>query len=183
MVPIVAMLAGQLSVYGWVTSRIEKLRARTHRNWSFSRSNASRRSAKVPKLVVHGPCPELSNRQALSNNLPKLSHLLSAPSHLLSSYRPTMPRLAAPPAAINPRKAAQAQQDLAMAGLGDFDLPRTTVTRLARSQVSSHVTSMLAQGMRQLMQVWSWTFGSSIRLCLNGRLEIRQSCHRMSSRR
>ncbi|KAG7571015.1 hypothetical protein FFLO_00979 [Filobasidium floriforme] len=46
-----------------------------------------------------------------------------------------MPRPAAPPAAVDPRKAAQAQQDLAMAGLGDFDLPRTTVTRLARSQV------------------------------------------------
>jgi hypothetical protein len=50
-----------------------------------------------------------------------------------------MPRPAAPPAAIDPRKAAQAQQDLAMAGLGDFDLPRTTVTRLARSQVSGHI--------------------------------------------
>jgi hypothetical protein len=27
-----------------------------------------------------------------------------------------------------------------MAGLGDFDLPRTTVTRLARSQVGAQIT-------------------------------------------
>jgi len=34
------------------------------------------------------------------------------------------------------RKAALQQQDQAMAGLADFDLPRTVVTRLARAQVS-----------------------------------------------
>lgn len=46
-----------------------------------------------------------------------------------------MPRAANPPVPLDPRKQAQVQQETAMAGLADFDLPRTVVTRLAKAQV------------------------------------------------
>jgi hypothetical protein len=46
-----------------------------------------------------------------------------------------MPRTSQPSVVVEPRRAAQAQQDGAMVGLADLDLPRTIVTRLVKKQV------------------------------------------------
>lgn len=47
-----------------------------------------------------------------------------------------MPRTKAPtPPPLTPQQIALEQQNAAMAGLADFDLPRTVVTRLAKAQV------------------------------------------------
>lgn len=85
-----------------------------------------------------------------------------------------MPRATGPSPATDPRGAAQAQQDLAMAGLGDFDLPRTTVTRLAKSQVSREAISP-----NEFIELTGAVASHGRR----DRSETRQSCLRMSSRR